>query len=170
MDASAYAYRAPAGARAADASPLFAVLRELARCAREALAAAEAALEGGASVQGAVPSAFLAAREAAAAARRGDADALVRLLSAEVQAEMARAMGLAKAAAAAHARRGGADACAAAARLAAARAAADEARAEAADAVMTELAVRRLIGAAEHAVYLQRTLDDAAARGTLPTM
>jgi len=159
MDDALYAYPVPAGARAADASPLFVVLGALARCTREALA--EAALEGGRptrAAHGAAPAAFLGARDAAAAARRGNADALVRLLSAEVQAEMARAMGLAKAAAAAHARRGGLGAGAAAARLAAARAAAHEARAEAADAVMRELEARRLIGAAAHAEYLLSTL------------
>ena len=37
-------------------------------------------------------------------------------------------------------------------------------RAEAADAVMRELETRRLVGAAGHAIYLQRSLDDAAAR------
>lgn len=166
LDPSLYAYDPP-DAPAVVATDLVDVLRRLAASVREALAAAEEQLEGA----GATPAearappgaAFLQARAAAAALRREDAVALLHMLSSEMQAEMARSLALAKAATAAHARRGGLGAAQAVRALAALRSTAAVARAEAADAVMRELQARRLLSAADHAIYLQRTLDAAAA-------
>ena len=165
LDPALYAYDPPGGDTVVVATGLIDVLLRLAASVREALAAAEAQLEGATAspAEARAPAAFLQARAAAADLRREDAAELLRMLSTEMQAEMARSLALAKAASAAHARRGGLGADDAVRALAALRRTAAVARAEAADAVMRELEARRLLSAAEHAAYLQSTVDAAAA-------
>lgn len=163
MDDELYTYNIPEAVNDKPAVAFLSVLESLASHTRAAAREAENAF----SLPGAPPTSvggvgtFLLAHQQAAARRRDDAAELLRTLQVEVQAEMVRSLRLSVATTTT---RAGVACAATEARLVRLRTSACEERAEAADAIVRDLQRLRLVSAADHAQYLQRTLDAALRR------